>query len=122
MQQTSNQGLRPLQQLVTQIVTPLPPKTCHTILCGQTTGAWLTSMPSLYHGTELSAQEFCDALFLQYAHSPQISLLTVMAVATSSLCIMVLLVLLVVLAYHNELHDELANACSPCFHPQCCAR
>jgi len=86
------------QHLLTQIVTPLSPKTCHTILHGQATGAWLTSMPSLFYGTELSAQEFHDALFLHYAQSPQISPLTVVAVAASSLCAMALLALLVILS------------------------
>ena len=34
------------------------------------TGAWLWVMPSYYHGTDLSAQEFRDALHLRYARTP----------------------------------------------------
>jgi len=86
------------QHLLTQILAPLSPATCCTILHGQATGAWLTSMPSFYHGTELSAQEFCDALYLPYAESPLISPLTVMAVAIPSLCNMALPALLAVLS------------------------
>jgi len=44
------------QMLLTQIVTLLSPETHGTILCGQATGVWLTIMPSLYHGNELSAR------------------------------------------------------------------
>ena len=86
------------QHLLTQILAPLSPATRRTILRGQATGAWLTSMPSFYHGTELSAQEFRDALYLCYAESPLISPLTVMAVATHSLCNMALPALLAVLS------------------------
>jgi hypothetical protein len=34
------------------------------------TGQWLSILPSTINGTKLSAQEFRDALLLQYAHSP----------------------------------------------------
>ena len=35
------------------------------------TGAWLTAMPSHLHGTELSAEEFRDALLLRYGFEPR---------------------------------------------------
>jgi hypothetical protein len=41
-----------------------------TILRGKETGQWLTVMPSAVNGTELSAQEFRDALLLRYSRSP----------------------------------------------------
>jgi hypothetical protein len=34
------------------------------------TGQWLAVTPSTFNGTELSAQEFRDALFLRYGRSP----------------------------------------------------
>ena len=34
------------------------------------TGAWLTVQPSTVNGTELGAQEWCDALFLRYGLDP----------------------------------------------------
>ena len=34
------------------------------------TGAWLTVQPSTVNGTELGAQEWRDALFLQYSLEP----------------------------------------------------
>ena len=34
------------------------------------TGAWLTVLPSTVNGTELGAQEWCDALFLRYGLEP----------------------------------------------------
>ena len=34
------------------------------------TGAWLTVLPSTVNGTELGAQEWRDALFLQYGLEP----------------------------------------------------
>jgi hypothetical protein len=41
-----------------------------TILRGKETGQWLLVLPSTVNGTELSAQEFCDALLLRYARCP----------------------------------------------------
>jgi hypothetical protein len=43
---------------------------CRTILRQKETGQWLSVLPSLANGTELSAQEFRDALLLRYAQSP----------------------------------------------------
>jgi hypothetical protein len=40
------------------------------ILRGKETSQWLLVLPSTVNGTELSAQEFSDALLLQYAHYP----------------------------------------------------
>ena len=34
------------------------------------TGAWLMVQPSIVNGTELGAQEWRDALFLQYGLNP----------------------------------------------------
>jgi len=41
-----------------------------TILRGKETGAWLTTMPSIVNGTELSRQEWRDSLLLRYSLSP----------------------------------------------------
>jgi hypothetical protein len=41
-----------------------------TILRGKETGQWLPVLPSTVNGTELSAQEFRDALLLRYARCP----------------------------------------------------
>ncbi len=44
--------------------------TRRTILQGKETGQWLSVMPSTLNGTELSAQEFRDALLLRHARTP----------------------------------------------------
>jgi hypothetical protein len=41
-----------------------------TILRGKETGQWLSVLPSTVNGTELSAQEFRDALLLRYGPCP----------------------------------------------------
>jgi hypothetical protein len=41
-----------------------------TILRDKETGQWLTVLPSTVNGTELSAQEFRDALLLRYTRCP----------------------------------------------------
>jgi hypothetical protein len=41
-----------------------------TILRGKETGQWLSVLPSAVNGTQLSAEEFRDALLLRYAHWP----------------------------------------------------
>jgi len=48
----------------------LSPLHRRTISRAKDTGAWLWVMPSSYHGTDLSAQEFRDALHLRYARTP----------------------------------------------------
>jgi hypothetical protein len=37
---------------------------------GKETGAWLTVLPSMINGTELSAQKFRDKLLIRYARQP----------------------------------------------------
>jgi hypothetical protein len=37
---------------------------------GQLTNAWLSGLPSIVNGTELSAEEFCDALTICYGELP----------------------------------------------------
>jgi hypothetical protein len=41
-----------------------------TVERGKQTGQWLSITPSTFNGTELSAQEFRDALLLRYGRSP----------------------------------------------------
>ena len=41
-----------------------------TIRRGEQTGAWLSVLPSTVNGTELSAQEFRDALLMRYGITP----------------------------------------------------
>jgi hypothetical protein len=49
---------------------PMPTDTRRTIRRGMETGMWLTLAPSTVNGTELSAQEFRDHLFLRYDMRP----------------------------------------------------
>jgi hypothetical protein len=43
---------------------------CRTIRRGKETSQWLLVLPLIVNGTELSAQEFRDALLLRYARCP----------------------------------------------------
>jgi hypothetical protein len=52
------------------ILADLDYDTRRTILRGKETGQWLSVMPSTLNGTELSAQEFRDALLLRHARTP----------------------------------------------------
>jgi hypothetical protein len=52
------------------ILADLDCDTHRTILRGKETGQWLSVMPSTLNGTELSAQEFRDALLLRHARTP----------------------------------------------------
>jgi hypothetical protein len=44
----------------------LPDGLNRTITRGKETGAWLTVLPSIVNGTELSAEEFRDVLIMRY--------------------------------------------------------
>ncbi len=55
---------------LSQVVEPLLAHTRRTVLQGKATDAWLWAMPSHYHGTVLSSQEFRDALHLRYGREP----------------------------------------------------
>ena len=57
-------------EALTSILRNLPRDTRRTIQRGCDTGAWLSVLPNAVHGTELSAQEFRDSLFLRYARTP----------------------------------------------------
>jgi hypothetical protein len=59
-----------LDSTMTNILGGLECDTCRTILQGKETGQWLSVMPSNLNGTELSAQEFRDALLLHHAKTP----------------------------------------------------
>jgi hypothetical protein len=53
-----------------ELASTLAPLMCHTqwhFSAGKETGSWLTIMPSLINGMELSAQEFRDRLLIRYA-------------------------------------------------------
>jgi hypothetical protein len=52
------------------ILADLDCDTHRTILRGKETGQWLSVMPSTLNDTELSAQEFRDALLLRHARTP----------------------------------------------------
>jgi hypothetical protein len=52
------------------VLSKLPCDTRRTVERGKQTGQWLNVTPSTFNGTELSAQEFRDALFLRYGRSP----------------------------------------------------
>ena len=53
-----------------EITSSLDADTARIILRGGECGQWLSVMPSIVNGTELSAQEFRDNLQLRYARSP----------------------------------------------------
>jgi hypothetical protein len=55
---------------LTSILAGLDCDTRRTLLRGKETGQWLSVMPSTLNGTELSAQEFRDALLLRHARTP----------------------------------------------------
>jgi hypothetical protein len=57
------------ERLASSLV-PMPPDTRRTIRRGKETGMWLTLAPSTVNGTELSAQEFRDHLYLRYDMRP----------------------------------------------------
>jgi hypothetical protein len=52
------------------ILATVPAGTSRTIRRGTETGAWLSVLPSTVSGTELSAQEFRDALSMRYGETP----------------------------------------------------
>jgi hypothetical protein len=54
---------------LTSILGGLDCDTCRTLLRGKETGQWLNGMPSTLNGTELSSQEFRDALLLRHART-----------------------------------------------------
>jgi hypothetical protein len=59
-----------LDSTLDSILGTLDCDTRRTILRGKETGPWLSVMPSTLNGTELSTQEFRDALLLRYARTP----------------------------------------------------
>jgi hypothetical protein len=59
-----------LDSTLSSILADLDCDTRRTILRGKETGQWLSVMPSTLNGTELSAQEFRDALLLRHARTP----------------------------------------------------
>jgi hypothetical protein len=58
------------ETVLTALASKLSCNDHRTILQGKATGQWLSVLPSLANGTELSAQEFRDALLFRYARSP----------------------------------------------------
>ncbi len=90
-----------------------------TILRGKETGQWLSVLPSTVNGTELSAQEFRDALLLRYARCPpdlpiqcdgcqqKFSVRHALECKRGGL----------VISRHNEIRDELSDLASKAFFP-----
>jgi hypothetical protein len=90
-----------------------------TILRGKETGQWLSVLPSTVNGTELSAQEFRDALLLWYARCPpdlpiqctgyqqKFSVRHALECKPGGL----------VISRHNEIRDELSDLASKAFSP-----
>jgi hypothetical protein len=90
-----------------------------TILRGQETGKWLSLSPSTVNGTELSAQEFRDALLLRYARGPpdlpstcdgcnqKFSVRHALECKKGGL----------VISRHNEIRDELSDLASKALSP-----
>jgi hypothetical protein len=62
--------LSELEQKLGAILSDLPADQGQTIKREQQTGAWLSAPPSTVNGTELSAQEFRDAITIRYAITP----------------------------------------------------
>jgi hypothetical protein len=90
-----------------------------TILRGKETGQWLLVLSLTVNGTELSAQEFRDALLLQYARCPsdlpiqcdgcqqKFSVHHALECKRGGL----------VFSQHNEIRDELSDLASKAFFP-----
>jgi hypothetical protein len=90
-----------------------------TILRGRETGQWLLVSPSTVNGTELSAQEFCDAFLLRYTRCPpdlpiqcdgcqqKFSVCHALECKRGGL----------VISRHNEIRDELSGLASKAFSP-----
>jgi hypothetical protein len=55
---------------VEQILRRMPKGFSRSIRRGQLIGAWLTVLPSIVNGTELSSEEFRDALTIHYCELP----------------------------------------------------
>ncbi len=101
------------------IVTNLPCDDRRTILRGKDSGQWLSAVPSTFNGTELSKQEFQDALLLRYAKSPgdlqshcdgcgaTFNVRHGLACKHGGL----------VISRHNEIRDELSDLASKAFSP-----
>jgi hypothetical protein len=92
-----------------------------TILRGKETGQWLSVLPSTVNGTELSAQDFRDALLvLRYADLPiqcngcqqKFSALHALECKRGGL----------IISRHNEIQDELSELASKAFSPPQFAR
>jgi hypothetical protein len=97
----------------------LPDGLNRTITRGKETGAWLTVLPSIVNGTELSAEEFRDALIMRYGERPSnlprecdgcdapFSLQHALGCKKGGL----------VIFRHNEVRDELAHLAAKAFTP-----
>ena len=101
------------------VISKLPPLLCRAIERSKLTGQWLSLSPSTVNGTELSAQEFRDALFLRYGRCPgDIPLLCDGCGQKSSIehllhCMKGGNVIL----RHNEIRDEVADLAAKAFIP-----
>ena len=69
------------ESVLGHLTKPMTPAMRRTIMRGTETGQWLSSLPTTVNGTQLSAQEFRDALFLRYAIPPPDLPSVVLAVA-----------------------------------------
>jgi hypothetical protein len=67
-----SRGLAESQEKLEGILLNLPDRRCHTIKKGEEIGAWLSVLPSTVNGTELSTQEFRNALFRRYGIAPPV--------------------------------------------------
>jgi hypothetical protein len=59
-----------LEQKLGAVLSDLPADRGRTIKRGQQTGAWLSALPSTVNRTDLSAQEFRDAITIRYGITP----------------------------------------------------
>jgi hypothetical protein len=101
------------------ILKKLPTGLSRSIARGQSTGAWLTVLPSIVNGTELSAEEFRDSLTIRYGELPSnfpqkcdgcdepFSLQHALGCKKGGLIIF----------RHNEVRDELAHLATKAFTP-----
>jgi hypothetical protein len=101
------------------IVSKLSCDTLRTIVRGKETGQWISVQPSTVNGTELSAQEYRDALLLRSTLSPRdlqshcdgcgqkFSVRHAHACKKGRL----------VISRHNEIRDELSDLASKAFIP-----
>jgi hypothetical protein len=101
------------------ILNPLPVSLSRAIMRGAETGTWLTVLPLIIAGTELSLDEFCDSLHIRYCCTPAGLQPTCDGCGASSNTRHDFSFAKggLVISRHNKLHDKLCDMASRAFQP-----